>query len=95
MLLSYADRSRVIDRERVRRVAVRQNQSVSTFLVDGFVAGSWAVEREGSGAILRIRPLGPIPESDRAALLAEGAGLLDFLAADAATRDVILGPAWP
>lgn len=94
MLLSYADRSRAIDPERVRRIAVRQNEMISTFLVDGFVAGTWKVERERVRASLVIRPLIRLAKADERALLGEGEALLAFLAGDAADRDVVVGPAW-
>lgn len=95
MLLSYADRSRAIDPERTRRVVVRQNVGISTFLVDGFVAGTWQVERERDRASLVIRPLIQLRKADERALLDEGEALLAFLAAEASDRDVVLGPAWP
>jgi hypothetical protein len=95
MLLSYADRSRAIDPERVGRIGVRPNESISTFLVDGFVAGTWKVERERDRASLVIRPLVPLTRDDERALLEEGDALLAFLAVDAVARDVVLGPAWP
>ena len=95
MLLSYADRSRAIDPERVRHIAVRANEAISTFLVDGFVAGTWKVERERDRASLVIRPLVPLTRDDERALLDEGEALLAFLAGDTVARDVVLGPAWP
>jgi hypothetical protein len=95
MLLSYADRSRTIDPQRVGRIGVRANESISTFLVDGFVAGTWKVERERDRASLVIRPLVPLTRADERALLDEGDALLAFLAADTVARDVVLGPAWP
>jgi hypothetical protein len=95
LLLSYADRSRAIDPERVRHIAVRQNEAVSTFLIDGFVAGTWKVEHDRDRARLVIRPLIPLVKGQEQALLDEGAALVAFLAADAADHDVVLGPAWP
>jgi hypothetical protein len=95
LLLSYADRSRAIDPERVRRIAARQNEAISTFLVDGFVAGTWKVERERDRARLVLRPLIPLAKGDEQALLEEGGALLAFLAGDGADGDVVVGPAWP
>lgn len=95
MLLSYADRSRAIDPERVRGIAARQNESISTFLIDGFVAGTWKLERERDRANLVIRPLVPLSRQAERAVIDEGAALVDFLAGDAAVRDVVIGPAWP
>jgi hypothetical protein len=57
-------------------------------LVDGFVAGSWKIARDGGGAALLVHPFAPLPPRDRAALADEGARLLAFAAADARSHDV-------
>jgi len=45
VLLAFADRTRVLP-EPYRRVVIKQNGDVAaTFLVDGFVAGTWRVEK--------------------------------------------------
>ena len=87
MLLSYADRSRVIDPELVRGIE-RTQESLSTFTLDGFVAGIWGVQRERGRATLTITPLATLSKSDSNALADEGAGLLAFLAAEATDRDI-------
>jgi len=87
MLLSYADRSRVIAPETVRGIE-RTQESLSTFTLDGFVAGIWGVQRDRGRATLTITPLGALSPADTDALADEGAGLLAFLAADASDRDV-------
>src|SRR5262249_13259357 len=44
-LLAWADRTRILP-EKYRRVVIGQNGDVAqTFLVDGFVAGTWSVEK--------------------------------------------------
>lgn len=95
MLLSYADRSRAILPERVRHIVARQNESISTYLIDGFVAGTWQVERERRHARLVIRALVPLSDHDDEALLREGEALVAFVADDATTREVVMGPPWP
>jgi hypothetical protein len=87
MLLSYADRSRVIAPEMVRGLE-RTQESLSTFTLDGFVAGIWGVERDRGRVTLTITPLAPLSKAAVTALSAEGAGLLAFLAADATDRDI-------
>jgi hypothetical protein len=94
MLLSYADRSRAIVAERVRHIVVRDNEVVSTYLVDGFVAGTWHVQRERGRMTLVVRPLVRHPKREEHALLDEAEGLVTFLAGDAASRDVVLGLPW-
>ncbi len=88
LLLSYADRSRVIVSAEVARIEVRTNESISTFLVDGRVSGTWKLERDKGRATLLIKPIRELSTSDLDALSAEGQRLLDFLAPDAADRDV-------
>ena len=87
MLLSYADRRRAIDPEMVRGIE-RTQELLSTFTIDGFVAGTWGVQREGGRATLTITPLRQMSKTDETALAEEGAGLLAFLAAEATERDI-------
>ena len=63
MLLSYADRSRVIAPDMVRGLE-RTQESLSTFTLDGFVAGTWGVERERGRATLTITPLARLSKAD-------------------------------
>ena len=95
LLLGHADRSRVIDPDRVARIEVRENVSVSTFLLDGFVAGTWSIERAVGGATLRLRPLERLSPADEAGLVGEGRGLLALAADGAARQDVVVDPPWP
>jgi hypothetical protein len=60
----------------------------SAFLVDGVVAGVWRLSREGRTATLTVRSFGPLAEHDHAAVVEEGTGLLELLAADAGTGEV-------
>jgi hypothetical protein len=54
LLLSYADRSRAIAPELARGVTIGTQESLSTFTIDGFVAGFWAIRRERGTATLVI-----------------------------------------
>jgi hypothetical protein len=84
LLLSYADRSRAIAPELIQRgLATRTQESINTFTVDGFVAGSWGIRREGRTASLVITPIGRLAKRDMTALAGEGEALLGFAAADA------------
>jgi len=87
LLLSYADRSRIIAPETVRGIE-RTRESLSTFTLDGFVAGIWGVQRERERATLTITPFTPLSKADATALADEGSGLLAFLGADATERDI-------
>jgi hypothetical protein len=83
LLLSHADRSRVIADEHRSRMFTR-----GSFLVDGFVRGTWGISRDKGNATLLVEPFQPIRAAHRAALLEEGRGLLAFAAAEASTHDV-------
>ena len=84
LLLSHADRTRAISAEVADAVRPAIQEPVSTFTLDGFVAGTWRIEREKprGAATLRLRPIRPLTKRDTAGLTDEGAGLLAFLAAD-------------
>ncbi len=83
-LLAHADRSRVFATAQKRKLPIGK----PTFLVDGFVAGTWAVARQKRRAVLTLSPFERLASKDVAALTAEGAGLLAFAAAEAETREV-------
>ncbi|MCW2921972.1 MAG: hypothetical protein JWL76_1846 [Thermoleophilia bacterium] len=89
--LSHADRSRVIDPAHRPFLAVKNGMPPPTFLLDGFVAGTWKVEREGGTTVLVLTPFGRIPRAHEDALVAEGDSLLAFLHPGAASRRVRVG----
>ena len=57
-----------------------------TFLVDGFVAGTWRID----GATLTVRPLRPLAARDRRAVMDEAERLLAFAGPPDGARDVRL-----
>jgi hypothetical protein len=91
VLVAYTHRSRIIpDRHHERVVG---NLGRPTVLVDGFVGGSWKVDRDRDAATLLVEPFVPLSRRDRSALTAEGRRLLTFVAPDASVRDVRFAPA--
>ena len=60
----------------------------ATFLVDGFVAGTWKIERKKNAAALVVEPFRPLSRKIVAELEAEGDRMLGFTDDDAETRDV-------
>jgi hypothetical protein len=75
VLLAWAVRTRVLPEEYRKRV-IRVNGDVSqTFLVDGFVAGTWRVD-EGR---IAIEPFAPLTRSVRSELEDEAERLEAFL----------------
>jgi len=74
LLLGHRDRRRVMSDEHRRRV-IRGGHVAQTFLVDGFVAGTWIL----SGGRVRLEPFGPIPRPARRELEEEAARLEAFV----------------
>lgn len=83
--LGHADRSRIVSEEHRQRAALVGG---SGFLVDGFGAGMWRIDRANGSATLVIEPFERLAKRDRSALAEEGERLLAFVAADAERRDV-------
>ncbi len=78
LVLSHADRRRVIadgDRKAVFLSAARVR---ATILLDGFVAGAWRIEKTKKSAALIVEPFAPLAPQDRDALAEEGERLLRF-----------------
>jgi len=60
-----------------------------SFLVDGYVAGTWKLTQTKRETVLDITPFdAPLPTSTRVDLEAEGQRLLGFLVPEAAQREV-------
>ena len=93
LVLSHADRTRVLADEHRRFILGAKNGRIpATFLVDGWVAGIWRVERKKQAATLAITPFAALPKSAAAALAEEGDALLRFLEDEADTFDVRQNP---
>jgi len=91
LLLSHADRSRVMTSERLRKLATA-NGMLPAFLVDGFVAGTWKVARKKDAATLLVEPFGKLGKDARRALVEEGEKLLRFVEEDARSFAVRVQP---
>ncbi|MBJ6761079.1 AlkZ family DNA glycosylase [Myxococcaceae bacterium JPH2] len=91
LTLSHEDRSRIISTEDRSRIATLNGIVPGLILVDGFVEGTWKLERQRTAATLHILPFRPLAASDRTALADEGAKLLAFLAGDTPSQDVRFG----
>jgi hypothetical protein len=88
VLLSHADRTRIISEADRKRVFTINGIIRATILVEGQVRGMWRMERDKAGAALVIQPFTPLAKADRAALEEEGGRLVRFAAEDAGRWDV-------
>ncbi|WP_125777477.1 winged helix DNA-binding domain-containing protein [Antribacter gilvus] len=88
LLVALDGRDRIVVPEHVPAVYKRNADVLPTFLVDGFVAGTWAVEGSGDRAELVLAPFGTVAARDRAAAEEEGEALLRLLVPAATARSV-------
>jgi hypothetical protein len=90
LLLAHADRARVIADEHRPAVVTKNLRVRATFLIDGFVAGTWEIKRARRTATLTISPFTALSKRDGAALKAEGESLLRFTDGDGSAHEVIV-----
>ena len=92
LVLSHADRSRVISAEATKRLYTVNGVIPGSVLVDGFVAGMWRITRSRNAATVTIEEFAPIRERD--ALTAEAERMLAF-GAPGAAHEVRFAPLVP
>jgi len=92
LILSHADRARIISEPNRQRMFTRNGIFPGTVLVDGFVVGMWRLARSRGGAALVIEMFEPVAKRDRDAIVAEGGHLLAFAAPDAPAHDIRFEP---
>jgi hypothetical protein len=88
LILSHADRTRIITNDYRKATASRNGMVPATVLVDGFVRGTWKLERTRGRATLVIKPFESLSKEDRDALSEEGERLVRFVAEPEATETV-------
>jgi hypothetical protein len=88
LLLSYAERSRVIPHRRPVPLPPGHGATGGTLLVDGRWQADWKIVK----GVLEIEPFVPLSASDRDAVAAEGERLLGFATPAIAVRDVRFAP---
>jgi hypothetical protein len=88
LLLAHKDRSRVVADEHRRSLTTKNLRVKATFLVDGFVAGSWTVARKRDTATLTLAPFAKLPPAAAGELEHEAVALLRFAEPDAAKHRV-------
>ncbi len=78
LVLSHADRRRIVADEDRKKVFLSAARVRATFLIDGFVAGVWKIEKTKKSAALVVEPFTPLAPRDRDTLAEEGERLLRF-----------------
>jgi hypothetical protein len=92
LLVSYADRSRILAPEHRKHVFTPNGLIPGTVLVDGFAGATWRLDRAAKECRLEIRPFGRIDRAMRVAIAEEGELLLRFAAAPGAKRKLRFAP---
>ena len=89
LVLSHAERSRVVSAENTKRISTVNGVIPGTVLIDGFVGGMWRLGRSRDATTLSIELFGPIRERDE--LVHEAERVLAFCSPDA-SHDIRFGP---
>jgi hypothetical protein len=84
VMLGWQDRTRVISAEDARRIANRNLQIPAVVLVDGFVCGTWKLERKRKAAVVTVRAFRPLRDAERQEVEEEAFGLLRTFEPDGA-----------
>jgi Winged helix DNA-binding domain len=92
LVLSHADRTRVVSEPNRQRLFTRNGIFPGTVLIDGFVLGMWKIARARDAAALVIELFEPVAGRVREAVVGEGGRLLAFAAPDAPAHDIRFGP---
>jgi hypothetical protein len=90
LVLAHADRTRVLADEHRTSVVTKNLRVRATFLWDGFVAGTWEVQRKRNAATLSIAPFERLPSRAVTELTTEGEALLRFVEEGATAFEVKL-----
>jgi len=93
LLLAHKDRTRVVAEEHRKSLVTGNLRIKATFLVDGFVAGTWTAARKRDTATLTLTAFAKLAKATADELAAEGEDLLRFAEPDAAKRGVELSRA--
>jgi len=88
VLLAHEDRTRIIADAHKPAVFLKNLQVRGTFLVDGFVAGVWRVDRRKAAATLTLTRFTRLAKADAADVEGEAEALIRFLEPDAKEASV-------
>lgn len=92
MILSYADRTRVIPDACRKRVITQNGLVKGTLLVDGQVCGLWDIKATRKAAVLELSPFEKLAKRDLTALEKSAAELVQWAEAAAETHEVRVSP---
>jgi hypothetical protein len=88
LVLAHADRTRVLADQHRAAIVTKNLRVKATFLLGGFVCGTWDVERKQRRTTLWLRPFEQLTKRAARALSHEGERLLRFTEEEGATVDI-------
>jgi Winged helix DNA-binding domain len=91
LILSHADRTRIISERHRERIFTRNGIFPGIVLVGGFAAGMWRITRSRGAATLIVEPFEALRKRDSDAITRIGLRMLEFAAQDAPARDIRFG----
>ena len=92
-IISHKDRTRILPAAYQAHLTPTPNGMIlSSYLIDGKVAGVWSHDQTDETASLTLQPFGPQQESSSMVLEAEGDRLLAFFAPTAEKRQIVFAP---
>ena len=92
ILLSHADRNRIIEDDDRKHLYTVNGILPGIVLVDGVVRALWKLSRTGRVSTLTVRPISRLSKRDSAAVLAEGRRLLGVAAVKTSIGEVVIDP---
>jgi hypothetical protein len=92
LILSYADRTRVISDDYRKRVITQNGLVKGTLLVGGQVRGFWEITKAKKAAVVELSPFEKLAKRDVAALESTAGRLLAWAEPGAETREVRVHP---
>lgn len=89
LILSHADRTRVIPDDYRKALASKNGMVPATILVNGFVRGTWRIEKSRRNATLKIHLFERLSKQDLESLAEEGELLVRFGENGAKSHDIL------
>jgi hypothetical protein len=88
LLLSHADRRRILAEAHRKMLFGTAALLEGTVLIDGFVGAKWKIVQKRGRAVLTVEPFAPLRNRDRAAVSDEGTALLKFALPATTTQEI-------